>query len=359
MAGRDEFSAAIRSALALRAGYRCSLCNCATVGPSDVAPTKASNIGTAAHICAAAAGGPRYDAAMTPAERAGIANGIWLCANHGRLIDTDLVRHTVAFLRKAKQAHERRCGQALSGPAAVAPASTLHLVAIGPDIVGVGDIDQVQGDLWRVRIDHIVHGTFGELVGLAGQFSSQPVGDRYIIVNSLGEGRMIEGDLAIGRDGEHILVSCKVSPTFPRTPAAELPTDLALSGHHDLYAENRNIATVSGVAALPQKLLTCLSMRRGESPFHADFGSRLAEIWTNYLGSPWLEELLKLDVIRLASIPYADPILGQAYTPLHCVDRVARVAVIGELKDRRLPVRLNLQIAGLGPWCRDLAVHVA
>jgi hypothetical protein len=359
VAGRDEFSTAIKTALALRASYRCSLCDGPTVGPSDETPTKAANIGTAAHICAAAEGGPRYDPTMTPQERADFANGIWLCANHGRLIDTDVTTYTVALLRGAKQAHERRCQRALAATSTAAPTLTPHLMAIGPGIVGVGDIDQVDGRRWRVRIEHFVRGTFADLVALAGGLGALPAADRYLIVNSLGEGRQIVGDLAVQRDAGDVLVDCNVAPAFQRTPAQNLLKDFSISVKYDLSAENGTIATVSGLDALPQRLLSCLSMRLGESPFHADFGSRWADLWANYLGSPWLEELLKLDVIRLASIPYADPILQTAYTPLQSVERVDKVTVVGDLDGSRLPVRLDLQIAGVGAWSRTLAVHVS
>ena len=59
-----------------------------------------SSIGTAAHICAAAPGGPRYDADMSSNERSGIDNGIWLCAHDGRLIDTDVVAYTAEVLKR-------------------------------------------------------------------------------------------------------------------------------------------------------------------------------------------------------------------------------------------------------------------
>jgi hypothetical protein len=295
---------------------------------------------------------------MTPEARAGVGNGIWLCANHGRLVDTDDVTYTVGTLHEFKLHHERRCQLALSAQTATAPESP-HLLAIGPEIVCVGDVDLVQGLRWRLRVDHFVIGAFADLVSLSSALPTVPSYDRYVVVNSLGEGRSISGDLTVERNGAQLLVSCDVSPPFPRTPAEALQKDWALSAKHDLSVEGGDIATVSGLAALPQKLLTNLSMRRGESPFHTTFGSRLAEYWTNYVGSPWLAELMKLDVIRLASIPYADPVLGQSYTPLQCVERVNSVEVIGDLADRRLPVRLNLQIAGLGAWSRDIAVHVA
>jgi len=47
-----------------------------------------------AHICAASPGGRRYDETMTFEARAGIGNGIWLCANHGRLVDMVDVTYT-------------------------------------------------------------------------------------------------------------------------------------------------------------------------------------------------------------------------------------------------------------------------
>ncbi|MBS1041930.1 hypothetical protein JK203_13915 [Gluconobacter cerinus] len=355
MAARDNFSASVRNALALRAAYKCSICNQATVGPSDEAPAAISNIGTAAHICAAAPGGPRYDSKMTPGERASIDNGIWLCANHGRLVDTDVFTYTVEVLQRYKADHYSRCKQALTG--AAGEQNIKHLIAFGPEIVAVGEINYAQDDQWHFEIEHFVTGDFSDLVRLAGNLRSIPEYDRYVLVNSLGEGRSI-GSLSVRRERTLVLVECQVAPNAPRTPAASLPSDFALSANNDLMLDGGDIAVVSGIAALPQKLMMCLSMRRGESPFFQDFGSRLSEYWVNYMGSPWLEELLKLDIVRLASIPYSSPISNESYTPLMCVERVFRVAILGDLVERRILVHLELEIAGVGPWSHNLAVHI-
>lgn len=61
------------------------------------------NIGTAAHICAAAPGGPRYDENMSEDERSSADNGIWMCRDHGKAIDSDLKQFTVAVLREWKR----------------------------------------------------------------------------------------------------------------------------------------------------------------------------------------------------------------------------------------------------------------
>lgn len=72
--------------------------------------TKAVNLGVAAHITAAAPGGPRYDASLTPEQRSSIENAIWLCQNCAKLIDNDPARFPVALLRewKAKAEEEAR-----------------------------------------------------------------------------------------------------------------------------------------------------------------------------------------------------------------------------------------------------------
>ncbi|MFN0251002.1 MAG: HNH endonuclease, partial [Kofleriaceae bacterium] len=61
-----------------------------------------SNAGTAAHITAAAEGGPRYDKKLSKKERGSAENGIWCCRDHGKLIDDDSLFFSPEFLRAAK-----------------------------------------------------------------------------------------------------------------------------------------------------------------------------------------------------------------------------------------------------------------
>jgi hypothetical protein len=102
--GRDDFAEQTKARLAAEVGYRCSLpdCGAPTIGPSDTEPKGFSNSGVAAHITAAAPGGPRYDAAVSPDERRSHENGIWCCAKHGRMIDNDPISYTEAQLRAWK-----------------------------------------------------------------------------------------------------------------------------------------------------------------------------------------------------------------------------------------------------------------
>jgi hypothetical protein len=100
---RDDFSVQTKRALALRVGYRCSRpdCGALTSGPQEE-PSKAVNVGVAAHITAASRGGPRFDPLLTLAERAAAANGIWVCQNCAKLIDDDAAQFTIEVLQRWK-----------------------------------------------------------------------------------------------------------------------------------------------------------------------------------------------------------------------------------------------------------------
>lgn len=104
---REEFSAATKRTLAQRAAYRCSNpeCRSVTTGPhSD--PDRSLTTGVAAHIHAAAPGGPRYDGAQTSEERRSLGNGIWLCHSCSDRVDKDPERYPADKLEGWKEQHD-------------------------------------------------------------------------------------------------------------------------------------------------------------------------------------------------------------------------------------------------------------
>jgi hypothetical protein len=105
--------------MAKRVGYLCSNpdCRCLTVGAA-ASHDGVINIGVAAHITAAADGGPRYDATLTSEQRRHHTNGIWVCQTHGKAVDSDAGHFTVEMLRKWKRDAELRAFQAIVAPAA-------------------------------------------------------------------------------------------------------------------------------------------------------------------------------------------------------------------------------------------------
>lgn len=112
---RDDFSPNTIDTMAKRVTYICSNPECGkiTVGPNSD-KNKATNIGVAAHIKAAAPGGKRYDLGMTSDERSDISNGIWLCQSCSKLIDTDENVYTVELLLEWKKLAEKRSEKGIS-----------------------------------------------------------------------------------------------------------------------------------------------------------------------------------------------------------------------------------------------------
>ena len=105
---RDDFSKPTKEILAKRVSFKCSNPNCKkiTIGPHSI-DEKTINLGVAAHITAASKGGPRFCEEMKPDERKSIKNGIWLCQNCAKLIDTDTKKYTVNELITWKSLAEK------------------------------------------------------------------------------------------------------------------------------------------------------------------------------------------------------------------------------------------------------------
>lgn len=110
--GRDDFSKKTVELLARRSGGKCAICCCTTWGPNDK-PYTATNIGQAAHIMAAAEGGPRYDPSMSHEMRSSIKNGLWLCSNCHHNVDRNPQSFSIKYLRTLKEQAEERARKEL------------------------------------------------------------------------------------------------------------------------------------------------------------------------------------------------------------------------------------------------------
>lgn len=116
---------------------------------------------------------------------------------------------------------------------------------------------------------------------------------------------------------------------------------------------------VSGLDSLPQRIKENLSMLQGESPFHPKAGSRLKEYFDAFENSPWLQRWVKLEVIRLACIPYRDIVLKTQYTPLQSVLHVNDVKQVDAVRTTDwLKFSFSLDVQGVGPWERDIEIFV-
>ena len=121
---RDEFSPSTKRAIERQARGHCSNPACRRLTHAATSDGAGEiNIGQASHICAAAPGGPRYNAQMTSDERAAADNGIWLCDVHGRAVDAKDSKFTVEELRRWKRQTNEDSWR-----------SVMHNVPYGPDM---------------------------------------------------------------------------------------------------------------------------------------------------------------------------------------------------------------------------------
>jgi hypothetical protein len=118
--GRKEgnFPPSVRLTLAKRVNFRCSICDVQTAGPKTDSD-RAFSIGKAAHIKAAAPGGPRYDENQSPADRRSIRNGIWCCPGCADIVDYDMDAYSDVELQRLKDKAERLARERVGRPPAL------------------------------------------------------------------------------------------------------------------------------------------------------------------------------------------------------------------------------------------------
>lgn len=81
-------------------------CRRLTSGPNSDA-RRSTILGEAAHIYGARVDSPRYRSDMTDGTRAEISNGIWLCRNCHKLVDSDANRFPAELLFRWRELHEQ------------------------------------------------------------------------------------------------------------------------------------------------------------------------------------------------------------------------------------------------------------
>lgn len=124
----------------MRVGVRCSnlFCRKLTTGPRTESPN-IINIGVGAHITAASPGGPRYDLTLSSEQRESGENGIWLCQNCAKLIDSDPERYSVEVLRAWKANAEASALAELEGetpPQAIDFSAEMDVSYVKKEITG-------------------------------------------------------------------------------------------------------------------------------------------------------------------------------------------------------------------------------
>jgi len=293
---------------------------------------------------------------MTPDQRSDITNGIWLCRNHSVIVDDDEVTYTADKLREMKRKHEqsRRFAPHIEGKA-----RSDDIISVGGNIVAVGEFIGVDSSGWKARIKHFVIGAALDLISFASDFAELSADNRYVIMTELGDGRILSSAPSVTTNGSAYDVTFPIEPNHPRISAQLLRSMAAHSETNDLVVKNGSWTMVSGLTALPQLIRMSLGFARGEGLFAQRWGTRIAEYYRDFAGSAWLQQLIKMEVIRAAAIPLADQLSRTTKTPLQCVNRVVEVEVLADgLINQRPRTRIVLDVEGVGRWEHEIPVFV-
>lgn len=283
----------------------------------------AVRLGEAAHITAAAPGGPRYDPTLTAAERKAAENGIWLCRDHARLIDRDVDAYSAQTLRLWKRQAEQRAAANLGGAARAAPLPTT-LVALGHHVVFEATWTGGDDGSWRFRVERFMRGTPAALRTFVENWQTTPQAGRFVVVESQGDGRVVRASPVWSYQGEHLEVTVPVWPRAQVSDPREHGSDLAITDDWDLGLEHGDLKVVHGMDAARQALRLLMSTPLGD-PHSPDAGSAFGVYWREFNGDLALLGRLFVLEARLATIPHLDDVTGQTTPLLGCLRHVEGV----------------------------------
>ena len=349
---RDDFSPNTKRIMAERVAWRCSYPNCSqiTIGPDSSNANKKINNGIAAHIHAAAENGPRYDPDMTSEQRKDINNGIWMCRNHGNLIDADSSQFPANTLRIWKYKAERIAAENLKIPNNNYSENATTLLQIGSQIIFNAEWESVSANEWQFKLEEAVIGDLNLLTKYILSFKPNE-GESFIIVESQGDARIIS-DINLKSSILSLNVNDKLTATNPN-----------LLGRDYARSDENKWVEVKGKDTAINLVKNCLSIIKGGIAHDPEFGSLATEYYHKYKeNTALLSRLLKLEMVRLSLIPIHGSLFhkdNKQAPPLLFVERFLDVNVkSNELVDSRLRVDVSLEWGNNEKWSGTIQVLI-
>ena len=164
-----------------------------------------------------------------------------------------------------KREHEAACACTVRNGSSAE--ITTGLLAVGPDVVCTGDLTHIDAGSWTLRLRNFLIGDMHRIISFIDGFAEAAPENRYILSNELGDGRVLIAAPNLTKQADGYSLLCPVAPGALRVDAQEIGNGLAAHPEtNDLHLDEKgNIARVSGVDYLPQRIREVLSMQRGKS----------------------------------------------------------------------------------------------
>ncbi len=352
---RDEFSNKTKETMAKRVAWRCSFPGCGrlTIGPGHKDSADVVNLGEAAHINAASPKGPRFDEAMASEQRKSIDNGIWMCRHHARIIDSDYFNYSSATLKQWKRLAEEETYRLLKELERDEIKKPTTLIAIGQEIVFEGIWKAVNNGNWIFEVEQFILGNENKLIDFNNSQNKNL--DRYIVIETQGDGRVIKGELNWEFVDGKYQISLKVEEKSPRTTPYGMK-DLS----HQFEIENGDLKLVEGEECAKQTIVLTLSTDLGDMWYSPTFGSFFsAYYWAFKDNKELLLRLLKLEITRLISIPHQDSFDKEKRPPLDFINRVIDIRIVNiEIENYQIPIQLRLEWGDGKLWEDVIGIYI-
>ena len=337
---RDNFSTKTKEILAKRVAWRCTFPGCGriTVGAGHKDNNDVINLGEASHIYAASPQGPRYDESMSQEERRSIDNGIWLCKHHARIIDSDFYNYSAETLKQWKILAEKETFESLENlEKGILPSIPTTFIAIGGTIVINAVWKSANDGVWKFEIVNFILGDINNVINFN---DSSSVANRYIVIETQGDGRLILGNLNWEFFENKYIISLSTFEKTERTTPYHL-ADISL----DFGFEDGDLKMVKGEYAAKQAIIIALSTNFGDMHYAPLFGSFFSYYYWNFKDDILvLKRLIKLEITRLISIPYKDSLSKDDSPPLNFINRILDVELLNlAIIDSKIPIKLKLE----------------
>lgn len=356
---RDEFTDTTKRTMAERVAWRCSFPGCGknTVGPDSADPKKRINNGTAAHICAAAPKGPRYDQSMSKEERRSITNGIWMCKDHGTLIDSDYTIYSADTLRQWKQEAEYKAAETLRDPSVEKVAQSATFLQLGDGLMINVRWSIVDSNKWVFELVGMIIGEIDQLKQYILEFNNLNEHEKFAVIESQGDARKLLS-ITLKHDNG-IFLDLSVADKLPVEDPNHIGSDLRLGADGDLCFEN-GITRISGKEAAVQRLSTAMGLIKGEIEESPWLGSKVSSYYIQYNNQfELLSRLIKMEFIRLSLIPMKKHILLGESRSLSFVKRFVQVSIQSmSLVHSRLSIDVELEWGDDTEWKGKISVFV-
>ena len=139
------------------------------------------------------------------------------------------------------------------------------------------------GDKWEFEIDQFMQGDSNKMQTLQVDFSKVPLWERFLAIESQGQGRALKKFVWKMNDERKYIIECTLDQKAVRRNPHNYGLDIAFHFlQKDITFSDGDFKTVTGIDSAIQGLQLVLSSRPGDYADHSPIGSHFSECCDNY-----------------------------------------------------------------------------